>query len=303
MPPPRAAAGRLLPVERRLRVHHPAAARQHRPALPGQRGGAQDQDVRLDRRGPGGPLLLRGPEQDLDVPGPRAARPAGAPRVRRVDAAPLGTHVRGVARPAHAVLVAGQGRRRGATHPAAAHRRGARGRRAAGPGARPGLTRDSHCLPRGRFAGFGRLVLAAGTPQRRLGLRRAGGAPASTVRRSTRRLRRDTAGGLQRVSHYAGGCGPAGASPAPAAGPPPGRRPDPRRLSKAAMPRTPAGTRVITTGNSYLHENWYTSGTSTVNTAVPVNSRHASASWRVRAPMRRDTSSREPGRASSGPGV
>src|SRR6266849_3038523 len=52
---------------------------------------------------------------------------------------------------------------------------------------------SSHCLPRGRFAGFGRLVLAAGTPQRRLGLRRAGGAPASTVRRSARRLRRDTA--------------------------------------------------------------------------------------------------------------
>jgi hypothetical protein len=37
--------------------------------------------------------------------------------------------------------------------------------------------------------GAGR-VLAAGTPQRRLGLRRAGGAPASTVRRSARRLRR-----------------------------------------------------------------------------------------------------------------
>src|SRR5690348_2257851 len=39
-------------------------------------------------------------------------------------------------------------------------------------------------------------VLAAGTPQRRLGLRRAGGAPASTVRRSARRLRRADSGVL-----------------------------------------------------------------------------------------------------------
>ena len=38
-------------------------------------------------------------------------------------------------------------------------------------------------------------VLAAGTPQRRPGLRRAGGAPASTGRRSARRLRRATARG------------------------------------------------------------------------------------------------------------
>jgi len=34
------------------------------------------------------------------------------------------------------------------------------------------------------------VVLAAGAPQRRLGLRRAGGAQASGVRRSARRLRR-----------------------------------------------------------------------------------------------------------------
>ena len=34
----RPAPGRLLPVERRLRVHHPAAARPGRPAVPGQRG-------------------------------------------------------------------------------------------------------------------------------------------------------------------------------------------------------------------------------------------------------------------------
>ena len=51
--------------------------------------------------------------------------------------------------------------------------------------AQPGERFDSCplCLPRGRFAGFGRLVLGAGTPQRRL--RRL-------MRRSARRLRRDT---------------------------------------------------------------------------------------------------------------
>ena len=42
LPPARPAPGGLLPVERRLRVHHPAAAGQCRPALPGQRRGAQD---------------------------------------------------------------------------------------------------------------------------------------------------------------------------------------------------------------------------------------------------------------------
>src|SRR5262245_20926260 len=50
-------------------------------------------------------------------------------------------------------------------------------------------------LPRGRSAlgglpGFGRLVLGTGTPQRRLRLRRAGGAPSSAVRRSAPCLRR-----------------------------------------------------------------------------------------------------------------
>jgi YidC/Oxa1 family membrane protein insertase len=69
-------------------------------------------------------------------------------------------------------------------------------------------TLSSVGLPRGRSAWglawscrrrarqrSGKAVLAAGTPQRRLGLRRAGGAPASTVRRGARRLRRDTCRG------------------------------------------------------------------------------------------------------------
>jgi hypothetical protein len=93
MPSARPAAGGLLPVERRLRVHHPAAARPGRPALPGQRGRAQDGQVRLDRLRPRGALLLRGQEQDLDVQGSLAARARRASGVRRLDAAPLGTHL------------------------------------------------------------------------------------------------------------------------------------------------------------------------------------------------------------------
>ena len=43
----RAAARRLLPLERRLRVHHAAGPRPPRPLLPGVGGRAQDQDLRL----------------------------------------------------------------------------------------------------------------------------------------------------------------------------------------------------------------------------------------------------------------
>jgi hypothetical protein len=133
MPPARPAAGGLLPVERRLRVHHPAAARQRRPALPGQRRRSQDGGVRLDRYRPRGALLLRGQEQDLDVPGSRAARPRRAGGVRRLDAAPLGTHLRALARPADALVLTSQGHlRRGADGPPA-ERRGAGGCRPAPP--------------------------------------------------------------------------------------------------------------------------------------------------------------------------
>src|SRR6266702_7644012 len=52
------------------------------------------------------------------------------------------------------------------------------------------------------------------------------------------------------TGHYAGGgC-------AVVAGAPFDGRPAPRRLSKVAAPSTPAGTSVITAGNSYLQENW-----------------------------------------------
>ena len=86
---PRAADRRLLPVERRLRVLHPAHPWRGRAARPGQRGGAQDARVRLDRRRPGGALLLRGPQQGVAVhplewpePG-REGRSTAGPRMRR----------------------------------------------------------------------------------------------------------------------------------------------------------------------------------------------------------------------------
>jgi hypothetical protein len=123
------AAGRLLPVERRLRVHHPAAARQHRPALPGQRRHAQDGNVLLGGDRARGALLLRGPEQDLDAQGPLAARPCRACPLRGFDAAPLGPHLREVTRPGHARAVARQRRRRRGGDEPAANRRGACGRR------------------------------------------------------------------------------------------------------------------------------------------------------------------------------
>jgi len=45
-------------------------------------------------------------------------------------------------------------------------------------------------VPEARNRAVREAVLAAGIPQRRLGLCRAGGAPASTMRCSARRLRR-----------------------------------------------------------------------------------------------------------------
>ena len=89
----RSAAGRLLPLERRLRVLHPPDPGPGRPLLPGQRRGAQDQGLRLDRRRPGGAVLLRGPQQGLAVqplaqPGARRRRPSTAPRRCAGGAAP-----------------------------------------------------------------------------------------------------------------------------------------------------------------------------------------------------------------------
>ena len=61
------AARRLLPLERRFRVHDAAAAPRPRTAVPGQRRRAQDFEVRQHCRRPGGAVLLRGAQQDLDA--------------------------------------------------------------------------------------------------------------------------------------------------------------------------------------------------------------------------------------------
>ncbi len=93
--------GRLLPLERRLRVLHPADPGPRRALLPAQCRGAQDEGVRLDRRRPRRAVLLRGTQQGVAVhplPWPAAD---GEGRLRGVHAASLGTHVREVAGPHH----------------------------------------------------------------------------------------------------------------------------------------------------------------------------------------------------------
>jgi len=134
VPAPRPAAGGLLPVERRLRVHHPAAARPGRAAVPGQRRRAQDPGVRVDGRRPGRPVLLRGAQQGLDAQVRPGARPGRARPVRRGDAAPLGPHLRPVRPARSAAGRPGRRARRRRPDPAAAHRRDPGRGRAAGPG-------------------------------------------------------------------------------------------------------------------------------------------------------------------------
>ena len=90
-----------------------------RLAVPGQRGCAQDRDVRLDRHRPRAPLLLRGAEQDLDAAGQRPAGTLGTAAVRGRNCPPLGTNLRPVTGPGHAgPRVRPGGGRRGAVRPA-----------------------------------------------------------------------------------------------------------------------------------------------------------------------------------------
>ena len=103
-PAARPAAGRLLPVERRLRVHHPAAARPDRagsarPAWWCTRPGRSAAPT----RDPGARFFyeVRNKIWTLQARGALSARRAGA--VRRRHAAPLGPHVR-AARPTAAAL-------------------------------------------------------------------------------------------------------------------------------------------------------------------------------------------------------
>ena len=93
------------------------------------------------RHRPGPALLLRGQEQDLD-PADAIARPGRTSPVRGLDAAPLGPHVREVARPEGARVGARPGHRgRGADQPAA-DRGGARLGRPDGAGPAPGPGRS-----------------------------------------------------------------------------------------------------------------------------------------------------------------
>ena len=191
-PRARAAAGRLLPLERRLRVLHPADPRPRRPLLPGQRGAAQDQGLRLHRRRPGGAVLLRGAQQGLAVH--PLARPdaGGEGGLRRLHPAPLGAHLRQVRRPTHAAAGAGQGAQgragaaaRGPTRPCSTGTGAEAGHDAAARAAvRPA---DQHVRRRpGRLPARGvRLHRARADPATRPGGARAGrpgAAPSSPTR-------------------------------------------------------------------------------------------------------------------------
>ena len=85
----------------------------------------------------------------LDAQVRLVAGPAGKRPVRRVDAAPLGPHVRDLARPAHALVVTGQGRRRRGADETAAHRRGASRIRHGGAGPRRRRSRPARRPARG----------------------------------------------------------------------------------------------------------------------------------------------------------
>ena len=123
------ARGRLLLVERRLRVLHEADPRARRPLGPGQRRGAQDQDVRLDRRRPGGAVLPGGPQQGLAVHPQRRADPGREGALCRLDATTVGPDVRALDRPPDAGTGAAPGAPHRPDHPAAAERgRPGRGR-------------------------------------------------------------------------------------------------------------------------------------------------------------------------------
>ena len=94
--------GRLLPLERRFRVHDQAAASSPWAALPGERRRAQDGGVRRRGHRSRRAVLLRGPQQDLDADPQSRPEPVRAVAVHRRDPAPLGPHVRRLERPSHA---------------------------------------------------------------------------------------------------------------------------------------------------------------------------------------------------------
>ncbi len=102
----RPAAQRLLPVERRLRVHHPAAEAGHGLLRARQRSGAQDQGVRLKRRRPGPTVLLRSAQQMLGAaPLGRQFHAGGIRRTAAQDPAPMGADHHALARPKTDVLL------------------------------------------------------------------------------------------------------------------------------------------------------------------------------------------------------
>ena len=106
--------------------------------VPGQRGAAQDEDLRLHRRRPGGAVLLRGAQQGLAVHPLARTEAGGEGGLRRLDAAPLGAHLRPVAGPTHAAHGDAPGARRRPAQRSAAQRDRA-GRRCV----------ESHTLPPG----------------------------------------------------------------------------------------------------------------------------------------------------------
>ena len=138
------AGRRLLPLERRLRVLHPADPRRRRPVVPGHLVVHKTRTFGSTDVDPGERFFLEVRNKVWLFSRSRGLSPAEKAPLRRLDAAPLGPHVRPLDRPPHAGPRPAPRAGHRAAHPPPAQRGGAgRGR------LRPRTRASTSPLPRG----------------------------------------------------------------------------------------------------------------------------------------------------------